>query len=43
MKKNLKDIPTEDNKKPSTNFLLFVEKLENDNTDWVEELNNKLG
>lgn len=42
MKENLKEISTDDSKKPATNILKFLDRLENDDTDWITEINNKL-
>ena len=42
MKENLKEIPTDDSKKTATNILKFLDKLENDETGWIVEINNKL-
>ena len=42
MKTNISKISTKDNEKPSTNILYFLEKLENDNIDWIEEINKNL-
>lgn len=42
MKTNISKISTKDNEKPSTNILYFLEKLENDNIEWIEEINKNL-
>ena len=42
MKNNISKISTNDKEKPSTNILYFLEKLENDNIEWIEEINKNL-
>ena len=42
IKNNISKISINDNDKPSTNILYFLEKLENDNIEWIDEINNQL-
>lgn len=42
MKENLNNISKNDEIIPSTNFLKLIDNLENDNEDWIKEINNKL-
>ena len=42
MKKNISKISTKDNEKPSTNILYFLEKLENNDIKWIDEINDEL-
>lgn len=40
MKKNLRDISTDDMVKPSTNFLKLIEYLESEDDSWIKEIND---
>lgn len=42
MKENVSDLSTNDTDVSSTNILKFVEKFENDDTSWIDEINKKL-
>ncbi len=42
MKENVKKLSTNDEDISSTNILKFVERFENDNDSWIDEINNKL-
>lgn len=42
MKENVAKLSTDDNITSSTNILKFIEKFENDDESWIEQINNKL-
>lgn len=42
MKENVRKLSTNDEDTSSTNILKFIEKFENDNDSWLDEINNKL-
>ena len=42
MKNNISKISTNDKEKPSTNILYFLNNLENENMEWIEEINKNL-
>lgn len=42
MKENVKKLSVNDEDISSTNILKFVEKLEKDDANWIDEINNKL-
>lgn len=42
LKENLKKLKTNDQEKSSTNFLKFIERLENKDVNWIKEINDKL-
>jgi len=42
MKENVMKLSTEDNVSSSTNILKFIEKFENDDESWIEEINRRL-
>lgn len=42
MKENIKKLSTNDEDTSSTNFLRFIEKFENDDDGWIDEINSKL-
>lgn len=42
MKENVSKLSTNDEDTSSTNILKFIEKFENDNDRWIDEINNRL-
>lgn len=42
MKKNIRKLSTNDADISSTNFLKFIEKFENNDDNWINEINNRL-
>lgn len=42
MKENIKKLSTNDLDTSSTNFLKFIERFENENDGWIDEINKKL-
>lgn len=42
MKDNIRDLPNSINECPSTNFYQFLLNIENDDTSWVDDINDKL-
>lgn len=42
MKENVRKLSTNDEDTSSTNILKFIEKFENDNDSWIDEINSKL-
>lgn len=42
MKENVRKLSTNDEDTSSTNILKFIERFENDNDSWIDEINNKL-
>lgn len=42
MKENVAKLSTDDNEVSSTNILKFIEKFENDDESWIEEINSRL-
>ena len=42
MKNNISKISTNDKEKPSTNILYFLNNLEKENMEWIEEINKNL-
>ena len=42
MKENVKKLSTNDEDISSTNILRFIEKFENDDDSWIDEINNRL-
>lgn len=42
MKDNISKLSSNDNVSPSTNILAFLDKLEDNNDNWINEINNKI-
>lgn len=42
MKENVRKLSTNDEDTSSTNILKFIERFENDNDSWIDEINSKL-
>lgn len=42
MKINLSDVSTDEKVVPSTNFLVFAQRFENNKCDWVDKINKKI-